>query len=67
MLNKITCRNCKWTTNSKHFGFIQTKENIKKFGANHLCLVCYLNYATVTQEEVVKHYSKLQAEDEYGW
>ena len=67
MSDKITCRNCLWTTDRKHFGFIQTKENIKKFGENHLCMVCYSNYASLTQEEVVKHYGELKAEDEYGW
>ena len=69
MSDKITCRNCQWTTDSKHFGFIQTKENIKKFGENNLCMICYVSLGlnSFTREECVKYYSNLKAEDEYGW
>ena len=55
MSDKITCRNCHWTTDRKHFGFIQTEENVKKFGENHLCMVCYVSCNKPTKDEVVKH------------
>ena len=58
MSDKITCRNCHWTTDRKHFGFIQTEENVKKFGENHLCMVCYVSCNKPTKDEVVKHYSE---------
>ena len=38
---KLVCRNCNWETDSKHFGFIQSEEDTKKHGANHLCMICY--------------------------
>ena len=63
MSDKITCRHCKWTTDRKHFGFIQTEENIKKFGANHICMVCYMIHPSKeakqnAYEETENYYSK---------
>ena len=54
-MTKLTCRECKWETEKKHFGFISEKNN------NHLCMVCcntmWGNLAkSITKDEVIKYY-----------
>ena len=56
-MTKLTCRECKWETEKKHFhlGFISEENN------NHLCMVCYNTmwgnlYSSITKDEVVKYY-----------
>ena len=50
----LVCRNCNWETDSKHFGFIQSEEDTKKHGANHLCMICYYGHTDKVREITIK-------------
>ena len=50
----LVCRNCNWETDSKHFGFIQSEEDTKKHGANHLCVLCYWGKTDIARENAIK-------------
>jgi len=50
----LVCRNCNWETDSKHFGFIQSEEDTKKHGANHLCMICYYGHTDRIRANAIK-------------
>ena len=57
---KLVCRNCNWETDSKHFGFIQSEEDIKKHGANHLCMICYHGHTDKVREITMKKIKEMK-------
>ena len=56
----LVCRNCNWETDSKHFGFIQSEEDIKKHGANHLCMICYYGHTDKVREITIKKIKEMK-------
>ena len=54
----LKCKQCSWETDSKHFGFIQSEEDIKKHGANHLCMICYHGHTDRARLKEVLNYKK---------